>query len=157
MLHDVHDGGMTMTMGRTVTAVNCSLSLPTGPVLIFRDPHLSLFVLSDCGNIGPNLVRLTYEHRMFVTSCLLGGDETVCEAVRFLAPHILAVDEDEDVASDSPSLISDKREVLVSFSVRNRSRDVLQAIATELKQQNVSPAARSPCRKCFSLFQRRSH
>lgn len=124
------------------------LDLPTGPVLLFRDPDLALVVVSDCGNMGPNLVHLSYQHRLFATSCLLGGDESVCRAVRFLAPQILAVD--EDGVADAASFVSDKKEVLVSFSVRDHGREVLQAIATELQKHNVSPDAPSSCRKCFS-------
>jgi hypothetical protein len=123
-------------------AINCMLPLPSGDnVLLFRDPDLSLVVIADNGNMGPHLIRLIHEDRMFTTCSLLGGDETICEAVRFLAPHILRVNED----SETLPVIRDKTEVLVSMCLRNRSREVLKAIATELQKHNNSPATANPC------------
>ena len=107
---------------------NRSLLVSSSPVLFFRDRPLGLVVLSDCGNLGPHFVRLVHENHVFTTDYLLGGDESVCHDVRFLAPLLLETSD----TCESSLTPHPRKELLVSMSLRNRSREALQEIARQL-------------------------
>lgn len=89
--------------------------------------------------MGPHLIRVTYSERIFSTTSLLGGDDTVCQAVRFLAPYILTVDQE----SEESVAVAAKREVMVSFSLRKQDVQTLKAIATELQKLNLTSDCQS--------------
>lgn len=62
-------------------------------ILIFKDPHLNLFTISDGCNFGPTWIKVRYErNKIFTTTCLLGpNEETMCPVARFFAPILMGM------------------------------------------------------------------
>lgn len=92
--------------------------------------------------MGPHLIRVTHEERMFSTSSLLGGDDAVCQAVRFLAPFILALD--QETGSEEAEVVATKSQALVSFSLRKHNVQMLKAVATELQKLHLASDSPRP-------------
>lgn len=77
--------------GLTEGAVTEKLTLTSGDVVsVVKVPRLSLYVITDCDNLGPNWVKVIVNKNVYTTQYLLGGDEeTYCPIARFFAQHVV--------------------------------------------------------------------
>jgi hypothetical protein len=114
-----------------------TLKSSAAEVSFYYDPLLKIFVISDCGNIGPHLVRVTLDSRgLYQTNYLLGGnEEEILPIARFLAPFVFELEEravGQDVSrSLDPSLT---QEILMSISIRKHDATVMRELRDLFKK-----------------------
>ena len=140
--------------GKLITMVIMAKThkLSNGSKITFlSDPSLSLFVITDCSNFGPDWIRIHWKKGIYTTSYLLGSrEDELCPIARYLAPIILGVEEPNasnvpnssngDTSTDSgddltsrgieadPSVVNgmakeEEKEITLSISLRKNGSD----------------------------------
>jgi len=123
-----------------------TLSTSGAEIILHHDPLLKLFLLTDCGNFGPHIIRVKLDPRgLYHMEYLLGGQEDILGVARFLAPFIMEkqtngvkqeTNDGDQRQEDEESTLnpwSQEREILMSISLRNHDPPVMREVAEFLK------------------------
>ena len=129
----------------TAKSAKVTLQSTGHDVTLYYDPFLRLFVISDCSNLGPHLVRVTVDTRgLYQTDYLLGGDDKdiILPIARYLAPFIINPVECNGHLDPGQDLNPHPNtELLMSISLRQHDPNVVRELAGFIKD---SPSLLQP-------------